>query len=89
MKRKGLSLVLVILILAALPVTCIARMSLVQDQAGLMSADQQAMRLGLRGDGGDAAPERPGDDAGDHASRPERAQSASSATGTGRSALSP
>ena len=41
MKRKGLSLVLVILILAVLPVTCFARMSLVQDQAGLMDANQQ------------------------------------------------
>ena len=31
------------LMLTVLPVTCFAQMSLVQDQAGLMSADQQAM----------------------------------------------
>lgn len=43
MKRKVISLVLVMLMLAVLPVTCFAQMSLVQDQAGLMSADQQAM----------------------------------------------
>ena len=43
MKRKVISVVLVMLMLAVLPVTCFAQMSLVQDQAGLMSADQQAM----------------------------------------------
>ena len=43
MKRKVISVVLFMLMLAVLPVTCFAQMSLVQDQAGLMSADQQAM----------------------------------------------
>ena len=43
MKRKVLSVVLILLMVAALPVTCFAQMSLVQDQAGLMSADQQAI----------------------------------------------
>ena len=43
MKRKVLSVVLILLMLAALPVTCFAQMSLVQDQAGLMDANQQAM----------------------------------------------
>lgn len=43
MKRKVISVVLVMLMLAVLPVTCFARMSLIQDQAGLMNADQQAM----------------------------------------------
>ncbi len=43
MKRKVLSVVLAMLMLAILPVTCFGQMSLVQDQAGLMSADQQAM----------------------------------------------
>ena len=43
MKRKVLSVVQVMLMLAVFPVTCFAQMSLVQDQAGLMSADQQAM----------------------------------------------
>ena len=43
MKRKVLSVVLILLMVAALPVTCFAQMSLVQDQAGLMDANQQAM----------------------------------------------
>lgn len=41
MKRKILSVVLVLLMLAVFPVACFAQMSLVQDQAGLMRADQQ------------------------------------------------
>ena len=43
MKRKVISVILFMLMLAVLPVTCFAQISLVQDQAGLMSADQQAM----------------------------------------------
>lgn len=43
MKRKVISVVLFMLMLAVLPVTCLAQMSLVQDQAGLMNADQQAI----------------------------------------------
>lgn len=43
MKRKVLSVVLVWLMLAVFPVACFAQMSLVQDQAGLMNANQQAM----------------------------------------------
>ena len=43
MKRKVISVVLFMLMLAVLPVTCFAQMSLVQDQAGLMNADQQAI----------------------------------------------
>lgn len=43
MTRKIISVALVLLMLAALPVACFARMSLIQDQAGLMNADQQAM----------------------------------------------
>ena len=43
MKRKVLSVVLILLMVAALPVTCFAQMSLIQDQAGLMDANQQAM----------------------------------------------
>ena len=43
MKRKVISVILFMLMLAVLPVTCFAQMSLVQDQAGLMNADQQAM----------------------------------------------
>ena len=43
MKRKVISVILFMLMLAVLPVTCFAQMSLVQDQAGLMNADQQAI----------------------------------------------
>lgn len=43
MKRKVISVILFMLMLAVLPVTCLAQMSLVQDQAGLMNADQQAI----------------------------------------------